>query len=67
MIDYKKLLFILVFIQWVYSLHCLLLYCRKMIYNETCTANWVIFNDKGRANLTIDFMYTKKIKQELLR
>lgn len=33
-----------------------------MIYNETCTANWVIFNDKGRANLTIDFMYNKKNK-----
>ena len=33
-----------------------------MIYNETCTANWVIFNDKGRANLTIDFMYNQKNK-----
>ena len=33
-----------------------------MIYNETCTANWVIFNDQGRANLTIDFMYNKKNK-----
>lgn len=34
-----------------------------MIYNETCTANWVIFNDKGRANLTIDFMYNQKINR----
>ncbi len=67
MIDYKKLIIYFSFYQWVYSLHCLFLHCRKMIYNETCTANWVIFNDQGRANLTIDFMYNKKIKQELLR
>ncbi len=58
----KKLIIYFSFYQWVYSLHCLFLHCRKMIYNETCTANWVIFNDQGRANLTIDFMFNKKNK-----
>ncbi|MEY7212744.1 hypothetical protein AB9B95_25005, partial [Escherichia coli] len=63
MIDYKKnLLFILVFISGFILFIVYSYTAEKMIYNETCTANWVIFNDKGRANLTIDFMYNKKNK-----
>ncbi|MGU4637220.1 hypothetical protein MAY63_24835, partial [Escherichia coli] len=53
MIDYKKnLLFILVFISGFILFIVYSYTAEKMIYNETCTANWVIFNDKGRANLT---------------
>lgn len=63
MIDYKKnLLFILVFISGFILFTVYSYTAEKMIYNETCTANWVIFNDQGRANLTIDFMYNKKNK-----
>ncbi|EHK1634074.1 hypothetical protein KZL92_002626 [Escherichia coli] len=63
MIDYKKnLLFILVFISGFILFIVYSYTAEKMIYNETCTANWVIFNDKGRANLTIDFMYNQKNK-----
>ncbi|MWE49771.1 hypothetical protein GQE38_02090 [Escherichia coli] len=58
MIDYKKnLLFILVFISGFILFTVYSYTAEKMIYNETCTANWVIFNDQGRANLTIDFMW----------
>lgn len=61
MIDYKKnLLFILVFISGFILFTVYSYTAEKMIYNETRTANWVIFNDQGRANLTIDFMYNKK-------
>ncbi|MEV9929569.1 protein YqeJ, partial [Escherichia coli] len=53
MIDYKKnLLFILVFISGFILFTVYSYTAEKMIYNETCTANWVIFNDQGRANLT---------------
>ncbi|EDV83407.1 transglycosylase SLT domain-containing protein [Escherichia coli] len=63
MIDYKKnLLFILVFISGFILFTVYSYTAEKMIYNETCTANWVIFNDQGRANLTIDFMFNKKNK-----
>ncbi len=63
MIDYKKnLLFILVFISGFILFTVYSYTAEKMIYNETCTANWVIFNDRGRANLTIDFMYNQKNK-----
>ncbi|STG55972.1 Uncharacterised protein [Escherichia coli] len=63
MIDYKKnLLFILVFISGFILFTVYSYTAEKMIYNETCTANWVIFNDQGRANLTIDFMYNQKNK-----
>lgn len=63
MVDYKKnLLFILVFISGFILFTVYSYTAEKMIYNETCTANWVIFNDQGRANLTIDFMYNKKNK-----
>lgn len=34
----------------------------KIAYNEKCTANWVIFNDQGQANLTLDFMYNQNKK-----
>lgn len=48
MIDYKKnLLFILVFISGFILFTVYSYTAEKMIYNETCTANWVIFNDRG--------------------
>ncbi|QHG43930.1 hypothetical protein FOV74_11190 [Escherichia coli] len=62
MIIKKNLLFILVFISGFILFTVYSYTAEKMIYNETCTANWVIFNDQGRANLTIDFMYNKKNK-----
>ncbi|WP_264470281.1 hypothetical protein, partial [Escherichia coli] len=34
----------------------------ESVRKELQSANWVIFNDKGRANLTIDFMYNQKNK-----
>ncbi|QCT86486.1 hypothetical protein [Escherichia sp. E4742] len=63
MIRYKKMLFIILcflsgfifFIAYHYSKE-------QIVYNEKCTANWIIFNDQGRANLTIDFMYNKNKK-----
>lgn len=67
MIDYKKTYYLFSFISGFILFTVYSYTAEKMIYNETCTANWVIFNDQGRANLTIDFMYNKKIKQELLR
>ncbi len=43
MIDYKKnLLFILVFISGFILFTVYSYTAEKMIYNETCTANWVI-------------------------
>ncbi|MEY7261601.1 hypothetical protein AB9C70_10870 [Escherichia coli] len=45
MIDYKKnLLFILVFISGFILFIVYSYTAEKMIYNETCTANWVILN-----------------------
>ncbi len=68
MIDYKKnLLFILVFISGFILFTVYSYTAEKMIYNETRTANWVIFNDQGRAILPSTLCITKKIKQELLR
>ncbi|EFO4039862.1 hypothetical protein DK791_23305 [Escherichia coli] len=68
MIDYKKnLLFILVFISGFILFIVYSYTAEKMIYNETCTANWVIFNDKGEQILPSTLCITKKIKQELLR
>ncbi len=63
MIDYKKnLLFILVFISGFILFTVYSYTAEKMIYNETCTANWVIFNDQGRANLSSTLCITKKNK-----
>ncbi|STF88457.1 Uncharacterised protein [Escherichia coli] len=68
MIDYKKnLLFILVFISGFILFTVYSYTAEKMIYNETCTANWVIFNDQGEQILLSTLCITKKIKQELLR
>ncbi|MCV4696588.1 hypothetical protein OFB92_26030, partial [Escherichia coli] len=48
MIDYKKnLLFILVFISGFILCTVYCYTAEKMIYNESCSANWVIFNDQG--------------------
>ncbi|MDM8701769.1 hypothetical protein VXO91_18640, partial [Escherichia coli] len=56
MIDYKKnLLFILVFISGFILFTVYSYTAEKMIYNETCTANWVIFNDGNDSNLLIVF------------
>ncbi|MDF6173423.1 hypothetical protein NLO51_09855, partial [Escherichia coli] len=53
MIDYKKnLLFILVFISWFILFFVYSYTAEKIIFNETCSSNWVIFIDKVRANLT---------------
>lgn len=68
MIDYKKnLLFILVFISGFILFTVYSYTAEKMIYNETCTANWVIFNDQDEQILPSTLCITKKIKQELLR
>ena len=51
MIDYKKnLLFIFVFISGFILFIVYSYTAEKMIYNETCTANWVIFmyNQKNK-------------------
>lgn len=46
MIDYKKnLLFILVFISGFIFFIVYFYIVEKMIYNEICIVNWVIFND----------------------
>ncbi len=49
MIDYKKKLIIYFSFLSVglFSSLSILTLQKKMIYNETCTANWVIFNDQG--------------------
>lgn len=62
-IDYKKnLLFILVFISGFIFFIVYFYIVEKMIYNEICIVNWVIFNDQGWVNFIIDFMYNKKNK-----
>ncbi|MEM0802494.1 hypothetical protein J4V46_08150, partial [Escherichia coli] len=33
---------------------------KKKLCNGTCTANWVIYNEKGRENLTIEIMNNQK-------
>ncbi|EFA4954125.1 hypothetical protein RCU46_04930, partial [Escherichia marmotae] len=58
----KVLLIVLCFISG-FILFIAYHYSKEQIsYNEKCTANWVIFNDQGQANLTLDFMYNKNQK-----
>lgn len=58
----KVLLIVLCFISG-FILSIAYHYSKEQIsYNEKCTANWVIFNDQGQANLTLDFMYNKNQK-----
>lgn len=61
MIDYNKnLLFILVFISGFILFTVYSYTAEKMIYNETCTANWVIFNDQDEQILPSTLCLTKK-------
>lgn len=58
----KFLLIVLCFISG-FILFIAYHYSKEQIaYNEKRTANWVIFNDQGQANLTLDFMYNKNQK-----
>ncbi|VCV84557.1 hypothetical protein BANRA_02470 [Escherichia coli] len=67
MIDYKKLIIYFSFISGFILFTVYSYTAEKMIYNETCTANWVILMTEDEQILPSTLCITKKIKQELLR